>query len=85
MKLSLVSMTQGEKCEGSITRQSRCFLHSPFNTWHSKEFKKSDGFASSTVTVLDPAAGTLTFWQRQLNLPWMNLFQNTGREVKKDS
>lgn len=43
-----------------ITRSIHCLLKEKFN--------KEDGFATSKVTVLDPAAGTLTFPAQAINL-----------------
>jgi hypothetical protein len=48
-----------------------------------QRFGKEDGFATSAVTVLDPAAGTLTFLLRQANWLFKNLPQNMERLARR--
>ena len=49
-----------------------------------QRFDKEDGFATSTVTVLDPAAGTLAFSCRsRQNWRFRNLPQNMERPARR--
>ena len=49
-----------------------------------EQFKRSDGFASETVTVLDPAAGTLTFLAEAAKLAVKEFVSNYGEGGKEN-
>jgi hypothetical protein len=49
-----------------------------------EQFKRSDGFASQTVTVLDPAAGTLTFLAEAAKLAVEQFVSNFGEGGKEN-
>ncbi len=49
-----------------------------------EQFNRSDGFASESVTVLDPAAGTLTFLAEATKLAVEEFVENYGEGGKKN-